>query len=452
MVRMNFKKTVFIRTISLIILLVCLIGCGKKQKIYRLAAGSSGTSYHNVGKNIANVVSRQGKRNIEAILEPIDLDGDKLQLNAQNNCYLLSEGKVEFAISQNDVSLLPILGERSIDFSNLRSVIPLYTEILFIIYKKHLQPKDNSLRSLIRGRKVTMGPESSGTARLTKKLFQEFGIQPGEYQPQYVKFEDNVLSDTVDICCLVTGFSNERVQKSLQRGGEIFSLGDPDLAGKGSAADGFCLKYPLAKPIIIPKNIYQNLPEQPVLTVAIDAVLITRVDMDDDVVYDIVEIILNRKQFLVMDLDNKLLSQITEQFDPLKLRFPLHNGSRHYLERNKPTFYERYAELFGLIFSIIIAFIGGIATVTKWGKLRKKNRIDTYYKGVMDVQIQVDDFKTEQDCQKAIQQLKYLRQNAFEQLISEKLLADESFRIFITFMNNTKKEINQRLQEMSGNH
>lgn len=447
---MPFKQKVLIRTFSLILLFTCVMDCGKKQKIYHLAAGSSGTSYHNVGKNIADVVSQQSPRKLEAIFEPIIVADETLSLNAVNNCYILSEGEAEFAISQNDVSFIPVLGEKSVEISNLRSVIPLYPEIFFIIYKKHLKPVDNSLRGLVQGRKVTMGPENSGTARLAKKVFQEFGIQSDEYQPQYVTLDENVLSDTVDICCLVTGFNNERVQKSLQQGGRIFSLGDPDLAEKGSAADGFCLKYPLAKPIIIPKNIYSNLPEEPVLTVAIDAVLLTREDMDDDVVYDIVETILNRKQYLVMDLDNKLLSQITEQFDPLKLRFPLHNGARHYLERNKPKFYERYAELFGVIFSIFLAFIGGIATITRWSKLQKKNRIDTYYKRVMDIQIQVDDFKTEPDCENANQELKYLRQNAFEHLISEKLLADESFRILMAFINDTRKEINQRLQEIRG--
>jgi len=449
---MSIKKTFFTRIISIVILLFCLLGCAKKYKIYRLAAGTAGTSYYNVGKNIADVVSKQSNINLEAIFRPIMVRGETLSLNALNNCYILSEGEAEFAISQNDVSFFPSFGKTSHKFSNLRSVIPLYSEILFIIYKENVKSEDNSLRELIQGRKVAMGPENSGTARLTQTLFHEFGIQADEYHPQYVELDENVLSDTVDICCLVTGFNNERVQTSLQRGGKIFSLGDPNLAGKGSAADGFCLKYPSAKPYIIPINIFPNLPENPILTVAIDAVLLTHKDMDDDVVYDIVETILNRKQFLVVDLKNKLLSQITEQFDPLKLRFPLHKGAKHYLERNKPPFYERYAELFGVIFSIFIALIGGIATVTRWNKHRKKNRIDTYYKGVMDIQIQIADFKTEDECQNAIQELTYLRQNAFDQLIAEKLMADESFRIFITFMNDTRKEINQRMQEIKGNN
>ncbi len=458
---MALKKSDFTKNIKPLLFLFILItqlpnyliGCGGRQKEFILTAGSEGTSYFNVANNISQLVDDQKKIKLNVLSQPINIGGEKFSLNAMMNCYLLSKKSADFAISQNDVSFDPTFQSiGNISCSNLRSILPLYSEIFFIIYKKNLEPKHNSLHELIRGRKVAMGPKNSGTARLTQTLFQEFGIHYDEYQPQYVKFEENVLSDTVDICCLVTGFNNPRIEKSLARGGKILSLGDPSLAGIGSSADGFCLKYPLAKPYIIPKNIFSNLPDNPVLTIAIDAVLLTREDMDDDVVYDIVETILNHKQFLVMDLNNKLLSQITEQFDPLKLRFPLHKGAKHYLERNKPTFYERYAELFGVIFSIFLAFIGAIATVTRWNKHRKKNRIDTYYNGVMDIQIQVDDFKTEEDCQNAIQELKYLRQNAFEQLISEKLMADESFRIFITFMNDTRKEINQRLQDIQGNN
>ncbi|MDZ7336444.1 MAG: hypothetical protein ONB32_14935, partial [candidate division KSB1 bacterium] len=338
--------------------------------------------------------------------------------------------------------------ESSNNFNNLQSIIPLFPEILFIFYKENLKPNDNSLAALIRGRTVTMGPEGSGEARLTKKVFQEFGIGPYEYQARHVNFDENVLSDSVDLCCMVTGFDNPRVQKSMERGGKIFSLGDPDLAGKGSEADGFCLKYPLAKPLIIPKNIYSNLPEHPILTVAIDAVLLTRKDMDPEVVHEVIETILNRKQHLVMDLDNKLLSQISEQFDPLKLRFPLHPGARHYLERDKPSFYERYAELIGVIFSIFLALVSGIVALSRWSQRRKKNRIDDYYKQVLDIQVQIDDFDDEHACRLAIARLKDLREKAFQHLIAEKLMADDSFRIFITLVNDTRSEIHQRLSEI----
>jgi hypothetical protein len=265
-----------------------------------------------------------------------------------------------------------------------------------------------------------------------------------------VNFEDNVLSDTIEISCLLTGFNNERIEKSLRRGGKIFSLGDPNLAGKGSAAEGFCLKYPLAKPFIIPTNIFSDLPEEPVLTIAIDAVLLTRENVAKQVVFNFVETLLNTKQYLVVDMNNRILSQITEQFDPLKLRFPLHKGAKDYLERNRPTFLERYSESLGFLFSLMVAFIGGITTFARWNRRRKKDRIDTFYQGVMNIETRIRDLKTEADCQLTIQELKHLRQNAFEHLIDEKLTADESFRIFITFLNDTKKDITQRIQEIKG--
>ncbi len=445
---MRNKSGYFMPILFLLLITIVLSECKSYKQTYLLASGPPGTSYYRVGRNIADVVSSYSRIRIKAVTDPIVIDEDTLALNAQNNCRILSHSKVDFAISQNDVSLTLVAGEKTNSFDNLQSIIPLFPEILFIFYKPHLKPTDSSLASLIRGRTVTIVPEGSGEARLTKKVFQEFGIGSNEYQARHVNFDENVLSDSVDICCMVTGFNNDRVQKSLERGGKIFSLGDPDLAGKGSEADGFCLKYPLAKPLIIPKNIYSNLPTYPILTVAIDAVLLTRKDMDPAVVHDVIETILNRKQHLVMDLDNKLLSQITEQFDPLKLRFPLHQGARHYLERDKPSFYERYAELIGVVFSIFLAMVSGIVALSRWNQRRKKNRIDEYYKQVLDIQVQIDDFNNEQACRIAIDQLKALRDKAFQHLIAEKLMADESFRIFITLVNDTRSEIHQRLAQL----
>ncbi len=446
---MAAKNFDLIKLLTFTIPIVLIFGCGNKQKEYRLVASSSGTSYYNVGINIADIMSRANGKDIKVLSDSIDVKGKKLRLNAINNCYILSEGQADFALSQNDVSFIPHINlQRTFQYSNIRSVIPLYSEIFFIIYKEYLNPK--SLRDLVVGRKVAVGPHGSGTERLTQNVFEEFGINPSEYQFQYVNFENNVLSDTIDISCLLTGFNNPRIEMSLKRGGKIFSLGNPNLEGKGSAADGFCLKYPLAKPYIIPTNIFTNLPQEPILTIAIDAVLLTREDVDAEVVYKFVETILNNKQFLVVDLNNRLLSQITEQFDPLKLRFPLHKGAKQYLERDKPSFLERYAESLGFIFSIFLAFIGGVTAFARWNRRRKKNRIDTYYKGIMNIQIQINDFNTEKECRNAIQELKLLRQNAFEHLIAEKLSADESFRIFITFVNDTQKELEQRIQAIRG--
>lgn len=436
---MNYLKIIAHAIISL-----CLLSCGGKQLSYRFAAGSPATSYFKTSKSIAEIVQKETGVSLDILSKFVNKKGDILTLNSMTNCKLLLEGQVDFAIAQNDVSLdSPLNTGENLTDSGIRSVLPLYSEIFFIICKKHFRAK--SLKDLIVGRKVAIGPMKSGTARFAKILFQEFGIEPSEYIPQYVSFEDDAFSDSIDVRCLVTGFNNPRIEKLLANNGKLFNLGDYHLANQGSSVDGFCLKYPLAKPYIIPKNTYGNMPQEPILTAAIDAVLLTRKDIKDEVVYNIVKAILENKQLITVDLNNKLLSQLTERFDPLKLRFPLHPGAKKYLERDKPSFLERYAESLGFIFSIIIALVGGVSTIMRWNRRRKKNRIDDYYHGVMNIQKQIENFQTVSECETASVKLKKLREKAFDELIAEKLRADESFRIFITLMHDIQSEIQKKI-------
>ena len=447
---MNANRANFKIGIILLCFLIIDPGCRNRPKLYRLATGSEGTSYYKVGRNIRKIFSNSKRVQVEALSDPVQLNGKKITMNAINNCYLLSKGMVDFAIAQNDVSFdSASWAENSFNKLNLCSVLPLYSELFLIIYKKHLNPK--SLRDLVKNRRVAMGPEDSGTAKLSRAVFSEFGIEPSDYFPQYGRFEDDVLSDSVDVCCLLTGFDNPRIETSLERGGKIFSFGDYRLIGKGSVADGFCLNYPLAKPYIIPMKALGDHPAEPILTIAVDAVLLTRKDVDYHDVYEFMKTILDNKQFLMIDLQDKLLSQITEKFDPLSLRFPLHEGARRYLERDKPTFLERYADSLAFFLSFFLAILGGGAYFLQWRKQRKKNRIDVFYEKIINIQNKVQNFQTRDQCFEAIEDLKNLRADAFQQLIKEKLSADESFRIFITFLQDTKTEIEQHLQKIGSN-
>ena len=429
------------------VILLFLISCQDYRTEYRLAAGPDGTSYHRVAENIKNIVSAQNGIKIRMLSQAVDLNGNLISLNSQNNCTLLMENEADFAISQNDVLLKskPDLSE-NFQSSNIRSILPLYPEIFFLLYKKNLKAK--SIKELISGREVVVGPRGSGTAHLTKYLFKEIGCDTTIYIPKYVDFEHCVLSDSIDICCLVTGFNNPRINKSLQNNGAIYSIGNYQNLNNGSMAEGFCLKYPLARPYVIPKNSFYNIPQEPILTIAIDAVLLTRADIKDHIIYNFLKTILMNKQSFVFDLDNILLSQITEKFDPLKLRFPLHPGAKQYLERNKPTFWERYAELAGFVFSILIAVAGGLSAFARWNKQRKKNRMDSYYHKIMVIQRQIKTYESIEKCDQSILRLRNIRDDAFKNLIKEKLRADESFRIFITFVNDTITEIQHRIDKL----
>jgi TRAP-type uncharacterized transport system substrate-binding protein len=84
----------------------------------------------------------------------------------------------------------------------------------------------------------------------------------------------------------------------MRQNGKLFSLGDINLINIASSVDGFCLNYPRARPFIIPKNSYNKKPDKPIVTIAIDAVLLTRANMNERHIYEMLEAIFNNVQSL----------------------------------------------------------------------------------------------------------------------------------------------------------
>ncbi|MFC1553361.1 TAXI family TRAP transporter solute-binding subunit [candidate division KSB1 bacterium] len=430
----------FLPVFYFVCFLPVLFGCSNDSQKYRIVSAAEGSTYYNTGKYISDLLRDVNDIDLE------ELTG--IELGSITNCRLLASDSADLAIIQNDTRVdLAFPDSGSFPISEIYSVLPLYPEITYIIYKKGTNPK--SLKDLITGRRIGMGPSDSGTARLMREIFSHFGIASSDYTPIYTDFYNNVLSDTIDVCCRVTGFDNKRIEKMLVEGGKLFSLGDSELAGRGSIVDGFCMKYPAAKPFIISKRMYGSEPETPVLTLAVDAVLITRKDMDNDRIYEIIKTILENKHFLTSK--DPLFGALTEQFNYYNLTFPLHEGAKMYLERNEPSFIERYAELTGVFLTGVIALCGGVFALYERGKRRKKDKIDRYYMEVISVEKQTDNIVSIEEFQEVIRKVKELRVHAIEQLIAEKLSADESFRIFLTLTNDVINNISLKIKDRSYN-
>lgn len=417
-------------TTCVIITLSIFFNCSDGKSVYQFATASKGSTYYDVGRIIVNRLRKENIINLKLM--------EGIKLGSIENCKMLFEKKIDFALAQNDTSIDFTISEKGeIRNPDISTILPLYPEILYLIYKPNVNP--SSLRELVKGKKIGMGPENSGTAGLLRILFAEFGIKEEEYIPVHTSFADNLLSNKIDVSCAVTGFNNKRIIKMLDEGGKLFSLGNYSYANNGSAVHGFCMKYPHARSFIIPQNTYGTEPKLPILTVVVDSVLLTRKDMDEEVVYKITKFLLENKQLI--SIENPILNALTENFNAGILNFPLHSGTRRYLERNEPTYLERYAELIGVLFSIFLASIGSATTLLKWRKQKKKDRIDVYYNDVIAIGREVENETDNERISDAIHKIKALRDQAFELLVAEKLIADESFRIFITLTHDVMNDI-----------
>jgi len=82
--------------------------------------------------------------------------------------------------------------------------------------------------------------------------------------------------------------------------------------------------------------------------------------------------------------------------------------------------------------------------LSKWVKVRNKNRIDTYYVQVGESIRNLHDH-TVQDLQAEEDKLYALRQQAFSELVNERLSPDESFRIFQDLLEQAFEECHRQM-------
>ena len=67
----------------------------------------------------------------------------------------------------------------------------------------------------------------------------------------------------------------------------LWSMGSPKDIGSGSTVDAAVLLNPNFRPFVIPIGTYGDLTKEPIVTVAVDKILVARRDLDSAVVYEL---------------------------------------------------------------------------------------------------------------------------------------------------------------------
>ena len=154
----------------------------------------------------------------------------------------------------------------------------------------------------------------------------------------------------------------------------------------------------------------------------------------------------NRQVFTT--IDPLLYSGMKEDFDQAKLNIPIHEGARTFLDRDEPSFVERYAELGGVILSLIVATWSGLVSLTKWQAQKKKDRIDEFYEDLIEIKNDIPSLKEVPAVVQKIRHIQGAQNKAFELLISEELVANESFRIYMELSKETINELRSKLRAL----
>lgn len=345
--------------------------------------------------------------------------------NTNANLDSLIQNKVDIALVENYVNYQ----------DGLNSAFSVYSEVLHLLYKEGMDA--TSFASLMYAGPVYIGRENSPTYNLMMDLWEYYGVDGSQIDVTFNMAEANVVVELTNL------FNKQHLQD--YEGFKLFSFDDARNMSDASVVQGITLKYPRLSPFIIPENSYWSFTDKPIVTLSVDLVMMVRSGMGEVAVNDFTKTMLRNRQIFT-SIDPLLFEGMKEDFDQAKLNIPLHEGARIFLEREEPSFIERYAELGGVILSIIIALWSGIVSLTKWQAQKKKDKIDEFYEDLMNIKNGIARLDTVGDGMKRVKRVQAAQNKAFEMLIAEKLVANDSFRIYMELSKETINELRGKMR------
>jgi TRAP-type uncharacterized transport system substrate-binding protein len=318
----------------------------------------------------------------------------------------------------------------------IATVIPLFPTVLHIGFVGDRQFDDIS--EMLNGARVFAGDEGSASRLIFEKSVDRFDIP----QDSFTYVTKPGRDARIDVFVVFAPIAPDRLQ-NLQREVDIrlFSLGTPETVGRGSAIDATTLLNPYLRPFIIPVGTYGDATPEPILTVAVDKMLVARRDLSESAIYELISELSRLRPALAAQRPG-LFRELSGDFDASRSTFVLHPGAQAYLERSEPTVYERYSGIAEVAVTVLIALISSAFAGMRLYKMKRKNRIDRYYSEVIDIRHMAERSANDAERSGLTERLKKLQDQAFSELVNEKLAANESFRIFITLSNDVLRQLN----------
>ncbi len=309
------------------------------------------------------------------------------------------------------------------------TVMPLYPSVLQIVTPA-TRPA-NDVYELLSDANIYAGPRGSISRTLAEQTVSDLELKPGE-----VRFVDNQSMDA-DVVVIYAPIDRQRlVSDPRVRGLKMFSFGVPDDIGQGGIIDRAVLLNPRLRPFVIPVGTFGDLTPEPVLTIAVDNLLVARSDLNPAVIYDLYAEILRLRPAL-FGARPELFQPIDDDISQFNFAFSLHPGALAFLKRDEPSVIERYSGVAEVVATLMVGIVSGVFAFVKIYRVRRKNRLDEFLVEVIAIRNSVTAETTSQERKEAVEKIRALQDFGFEQLVDEKLAADESFRIFIELTNDT---------------
>jgi len=405
---------------------------GPGKTTLTFATGQRGGLYHELGQAIADEVQQAHPHlHIQLVETTGSLD----------NANRLQKQTAHLALLQNDTQA----------GAHVRSLTAIHPELLHFLC--HHKAGIQSIRDLA-GKTVALGPKGSGSEKFTREFLRFAGFSKSQLRLVNLPLDEatqQLMTGKVDALLFLTGLGNDACQRALQSGQVHLTPLAPLTAssdtrfGAQILADGFRVHYPHASPHTIPLLAYPSQPAQPIGTVGVKAVLACHTDLPDEIAETLTRTLYEHRAALSQK--HSAFSSLDEQSSTAHLQFPLHPGAEKFFRRTDPGFFAKHVEMMGFILTLILILWSVLVWAQRWFLQSRKNRIDAYYEAIDEVINRLNDGTNLEEINELENTLLEIRQRAADELVKEKLAADESFIIYQNMLNGCQQLLAQKKQE-----
>lgn len=438
---MNESTLKMVRFLPIVGALVLVVSCwwffsNNHVSVLKFSTGSELGLYHSLAANLKGVIEAQHP-DIRITLQQ--------SAGSNQNIRRLDSGEAQIALVQNDAR----------GGSAVRSIAGLYPEVLHLVSRK-----DAGIHSLVDlpNKNIGLGSSGSGTAQFATALLSFAGITDEGGCFQHHSFSvavDKLETGELDAAFFLLGLGSAVIPEAWERG-ELALVPIAMQPRKDRSAsdiaqvftDGLRVHYPNISAATIPMMAYAGRPAMPVPAVSVQAVLVCNEDLDSNIVEQITKIIFDQRA--VLSQKNAAFSSLDETNAQEKLQFPLHEGAEHYYRRREPGFLAEHAESMGFILTAMLLSWSLIAWGQRWYAQRKKNRIDKYYQEINGVIARLNTIMDIKDIDKLEIELNHIRQQASDELVDEKLAANDAFIIYQNMLNGCQATLLQLREKKLG--
>jgi hypothetical protein len=342
----------------------------------------------------------------------------------------MDQGWAQFAAVQSDVPAGPATRSVAVLFQDYFQLL-VHTRQEATTVKKEGAPDSTPAITHfagVKGEKIAL-PKSGGQYNSFMALAHHFGLRQSDFV--LVGGDDEAAERAftkgeADAIFKVRALHNTGLETLLKSDGvALVPIED---------AAAMQMESPSYMPASIPKGAYFGNPAIPpidVPTIALQRLLVARRDVDDDVVYAITQVLMERRQELaaaISNADEAVRPLVAHSAQPV-VRAGLHPGALAYYEQDKSSFIGSHADSIGLG---VCAFVLAGLWVFEWRRsvtLRQKNHADDLNVKIMGLMRNAKEITSGQETADFRTELMSILEQAIADLDANRL-SDRSFLLF----------------------